>query len=503
MLQNSYRYYSRFERLTKPKLRYIVLPIVVLAIFIIFANFGEDKEDTISTTGKQVASAYNNISPSAEEIVTNIGNKAMELQRTFTNIAKEQDSIVLSAEEVSLPVISISKPSKKPFVEIEEAQIITSLGDNATRKNLRVSKGDTLSKLLERGGVKATQAYNITVALQQLYNPKDMQIGQELSIITEKGTFKRLEIQKDLLHKIILNVMDDGRYGVVEREAPTKTVSFVKRGVIKSSLYKEALNQKMPNSLIVDMIRIYSWAVDFQRDIKSGDEFEIMYNMTLTEDNKVVSSASEITYVSLDLKNSEKITLYRYKDTQNDVGYYEETGRSVRKALMKTPINGARLSSGFGMRKHPVLGYSKMHKGIDFAASRGTPIYAAGDGRISYIGNKGGYGKYIRIHHHSGLATAYAHMSRFKKGLRKGSRVQQGKIIGYVGTTGRSTGPHLHYEILSNGRQINPRKLKIQKGKKLAGKELDIFKGVVEQTKYQFTELLEESIGNSQHAGLF
>ncbi len=281
---------------------------------------------------------------------------------------------------------------------------------------------------------------------------------------------------------------EDDRYGVTQKKAATDDVFFAVGGDIESSLYKAALDQGMPDNVIVELIRVYSWAVDFQRDIRQGDKFETLYRLSKTKGGKIVPGTAEIVYAQLTLKDV-AIPVYRYEDTNGDIGYYEEAGNSVRKALMKTPIDGARLSSSFGMRKHPVLGYNKMHKGVDFAAPRGTPIYAAGDGRISYLGTKGGYGKYIRIRHHSGLSTAYAHMSRYKKGLGNGARVKQGQIIGYVGTTGRSTGPHLHYEVLQGGRQVNPRKLKMQKGKKLAGKDLEIFNGVVEQTKFQFTEL--------------
>ena len=187
------------------------------------------------------------------------------------------------------------------------------------------------------------------------------------------------------------------------------------------------------------------------------------------------------------LKLSDRsLPIYRMEFKDGHADYFQEDGRSIRKALMRTPINGGRLSSGYGMRHHPVLGYNKMHKGVDFAAPTGTKIYAAGDGVIESLGRNGGYGNYIRIRHNSTLKTAYAHMHRFEKGLRKGDRVRQGDVIGRVGTTGRSTGPHLHYEVLANGRQVNPRSVKLPTGEKLTGDRLAALKTTVSSYQQRY-----------------
>ena len=236
----------------------------------------------------------------------------------------------------------------------------------------------------------------------------------------------------------------------------------------------------------MELIRIYSWDVDFQRDINNGDKFEILFEKLFTEKGEFVRTGNVI-YGNL-LLRTKKYPLYRYETSKGTIDYFDDNGRSARKALLRTPINGARLSSRYGKRRHPILGYNKMHRGVDFAAPRGTPIYAAGRGTIVKLGRNGAYGNYIRIRHGSGLETAYAHLSRFRRGLRVGARVPQGKVIGYEGSTGRSTGPHLHYEILKNSRQINPLTLKMVSGKKLTGKELKLFHSKRTKIEKQYGE---------------
>ena len=216
------------------------------------------------------------------------------------------------------------------------------------------------------------------------------------------------------------------------------------------------------------------------------DSFSVLYEVLLDKKDKPVGYGSVI-YASLNLSNS-VTSIFRHEFADGSSDYFEETGKSVRKALMKTPINGARLSSGYGMRKHPIQGYNKMHRGLDFAAPIGTPIMAAGDGIIEKIGRYNSYGKYIRIRHNNTYSTAYAHLSGYAKNLRKNSRVKQGQVIGYVGSTGRSTGPHLHYEILSGGKQINPTKVKLPSGRQIKESELVEFNYVVRKIKVLLTE---------------
>jgi len=235
------------------------------------------------------------------------------------------------------------------------------------------------------------------------------------------------------------------------------------------------------------MVGLYSYEVDFQRDIQPGDSFEVMYQELKNDAGERVRFG-DILYASMTLSGHE-VRLYSYVDGNGDTDFYNQKGESYRRALMRTPINGARLSSGYGKRKHPILGYTKMHKGIDFAAPRGTPIFAAGNGTIDKIGRNGGYGNYIRIRHNDSYETAYGHMKGFGQGLEQGLRFKPGDVIGYVGTTGRSTGPHLHYEILKNNAQVNPIRVKMPSGKTLEGKELKTFLADADILRKQYAEL--------------
>ena len=253
------------------------------------------------------------------------------------------------------------------------------------------------------------------------------------------------------------------------------------------SLYKAATDQNIPINIIVEFAGIYGFQVDFQRDIRKKDKFQIMYEVFLNEKKEIIETG-EILFANLKLSGQEN-SLY-YFDYKGSEGHYDKGGKSVKKALMKTPINGARLSSPFGMRKHPIDGYNKMHKGTDFAAPMGTPIMASGDGIVKKAGWCGGGGNCIKIKHNSTYQTVYAHMSKFARGIKSGVRVKQGQTIGYVGSTGKSTGPHLHYEVIVNGKKVNSQKLKLPSGKILKGKERKLF----ETNKIKLDVLKSEKI---------
>ena len=242
-----------------------------------------------------------------------------------------------------------------------------------------------------------------------------------------------------------------------------------KETIITDSLYNSALNLGIKPNVIIEFARLYGFQVDFQRDIWKNDSFQIIYEEFINE-NKVIVDTGEIIFASLNLQNTD-LQLYKYEYEKNKIDYFDENGKSIKKTLMKTPINGARLSSSFGKRKHPILGYTKMHLGTDFAAPTGTPIMASGDGKVTKAGWCGGGGNCVKIKHNSKYQTVYAHMSKFGRGIKKGVRVKQGQIIGYVGSTGLSTGPHLHYEVIENGRKINSQKLKLPSGKTLKGEQ--------------------------------
>jgi len=274
----------------------------------------------------------------------------------------------------------------------------------------------------------------------------------------EKIQLSKNEIKDEFNQKIILTKLD-------------KKIVY-QENIILQSLYKSAIDKKIPANTIIEYARIYGFQVDFQRDIRKKDRFQIMYEVFMDENGKTIE-AGNILFANLILSGEEN-SLY-YFDEEGSIGHYDKNGKSIQKALMKTPINGARLSSPFGMRKHPIDGFNKMHRGTDFAAPMGTPIMASGSGNIKKAGWCGGGGNCIVIKHNSTYQTVYAHMSKFAKGIKKGVRVKQGQTIGYVGSTGKSTGPHLHYEVIVNGKKVNSQKLKLPSGKILKGKERKIF----------------------------
>ena len=241
-----------------------------------------------------------------------------------------------------------------------------------------------------------------------------------------------------------------------------------KEGIITNSLYSAAIEQGIKPNIIIEFARLYGFTIDFQRDIWKNDTFQIIFEEFKNEDGLVIETGN-IIYANLNTKNTDH-QLYKFEYEDNKIDYFDENGKSVKKTLMKTPINGARLSSSFGKRKHPILGFTKMHTGTDFAAPKGTPIMASGDGRVIKASWCGGGGNCVKIKHNSTYQTVYAHMSKFGRGIKKGVRVKQGQIIGYVGSTGLSTGPHLHYEVIENGRKINSQKMKLPSGKILKGK---------------------------------
>lgn len=366
------------------------------------------------------------------------------------------------------------------------------------KKELQVGKGDTLMELLIKNEVPRDEAYNAIQALRKVYDPRDLNPGHQVTVFFHKDPaeadphFVGLRIERDAVNSVAVNRGDDGSFKVnAEAKALHKEMKAF-RGTIDNSLYVDAKQAGVPDRVILDLIKMYSWGVDFQREIHNGDSFEVMYEQYVTDDGRVVPGKGEIAYATMRLSGRD-MPLYRYEDKNGDSEYFDPAGQSVKKPLMKTPIDGARISSTFGVRRHPVLGYNKMHKGIDFAAPRGTPIYAAGDGVIERAGKFSSFGNYVRIRHRNGLCTAYGHMNGFRSGIRAGGRVKQGDVIGYVGTTGRSTGPHLHYEILVNGAQVNPATVKVAGGRSLSAKELKGFKAQVHKMDIAFAKEIKGS----------
>jgi murein DD-endopeptidase MepM/ murein hydrolase activator NlpD len=350
-------------------------------------------------------------------------------------------------------------------------------------RQIHVGSGDTLMGLLLQSGIDRQSAHDAIVALQTVYDPRRLRVGQELALrFAPDSTGYRAEAPL-LLHSLVLPISydreaqvertTDGVFAAAEIKIPLQNVSVYAIATIESSLLGAGREAEIPSDILTDLVHIYSFDVDFQRDIRSGDDFEVLYESLVSETGEVVHYGN-VLYARLSLSGT-PLRLYRFESADGAIDYYNEKSESVRKALMKTPIDGARLSSTFGPRRHPVLGYTRMHQGADFAAPTGTPIFAAGDGVIELAGTNGGYGRYVRIRHNGSYNTSYAHMSRIADGVSAGVRVRQGQIIGYVGTSGVSTGPHLHYEVHFNGEKVNPLGLKLPTGKTLEGSELAAF----------------------------
>ena len=339
-----------------------------------------------------------------------------------------------------------------------------------------VSKGENFNSILRNYNISDKEIKKINATLLKVQNSNKLRINQVIKFTIDQSEDKKII---HLLYPIsktkkieITRSLKENHFVIKEIVTNLNKRMVVKEGRITHSLYKTAENLKIPINLIVEFARIYGFQVDFQRDIRKNDSFQIMYEV-FEDDNKKIFETGNIIFADLILRDQSN-ALYYFKDKKSE-GHYDVNGKSIKKALMKTPINGARLSSNFGMRKHPIDGFNKMHKGTDFAALEGTPIMASGDGVIIRSKWCGGGGNCIKIKHNSTYSTIYAHMHKFANGMRVGRRVKQGQVIGYVGSTGKSTGPHLHYEVIENGKKINSQKLKLPSGKILKGKNRKLF----------------------------
>ncbi len=343
-------------------------------------------------------------------------------------------------------------------------------------QTVRVGRGDTLLDILIEGGVARADAHGAVTALRALYDPRNLKQGQELTLRfgPEPVGLTEMIVPVNFLQDVTIRRAPNGAFLADTIAKPVTRQHAFAAGVIDSSLYQSGLDRDVPATVLAQMFQLYSYDVDFQREIQPRDRFEILYDQYVNGAGELVH-AGQIRYALLEL-SGKPIRIYHYVPSDGKADFFDGRGESVRKALLRTPIDGARLSSGFGMRQHPILGYTAMHRGVDFAAPTGTPIQAAGNGTIEVIGPNGGYGNYIRVRHTNAYATAYAHLSIFAKGLRKGNRVSQGQVIGFVGSTGNSTGPHLHYEVLSGGTQINPLSIKVAASRRLEGKEFERYR---------------------------
>jgi murein DD-endopeptidase MepM/ murein hydrolase activator NlpD len=341
-----------------------------------------------------------------------------------------------------------------------------------------IERGDTLMKLLTSAGAEVSDSTNAIAALRTVVDPKRLQPGQEITLTwahaDDQQKLVGLNLAPSVERSVAISRSEAGSFDAKQTVLPLAPTFVHSGGTIDSSLFQSAQAAGIPNAVMTEMIRLFSYDVDFQREIQKGDSFEVYFERMVDKSGHAVKTG-RILYAAMTL-SGHTLKYYRYKPSDEaDADYFNSAGQSVRKALLRTPVDGAKLTSGFGMRQHPILGYSAMHKGVDFGASYGTPIMAAGDGTVEMAGWNGAYGKYVRIRHIGVYATAYAHMSAIGN-LRQGQRVHQGQVIGYVGATGRATGPHLHYEVLVNNAQVNPLSVRLPTGRKLDGKELDRFR---------------------------
>ena len=357
---------------------------------------------------------------------------------------------------------------KKTLIEISK-----NLKPRYTFLEYNSKAGDTYETIVNKLNVNKTEKKNLLSSILKEDDLKILRINQKFEFKIDNLNSRKIiefKIETDNKNQILFTKSNNEEKFKSKKIQKNFTKRLVyKETIITSSLYNSAINLGIKPNIIIEFARLYGFQVDFQRDIWKDDSFQIIYEEYTNENNKVVDTG-EIIFANLNLQNTD-LQLYKYEYDKNKIDYFDENGKSIKKTLMKTPINGARLSSSYGKRKHPILGYTKMHTGTDFAAPTGTPIMASGDGKVTKAGWCGGGGNCVKIKHNSTYQTVYAHMSKFGRGIKRGVRVKQGQIIGYVGSTGLSTGPHLHYEVIENGKKINSQKLKLPSGKILKGED--------------------------------
>ncbi len=374
---------------------------------------------------------------------------------TGASVSAQRDAAARAAEELA-------------FTEANRAQRAC---------ELTVGRGETFAALLMRAGASPMDAQRAIQSMSDVFNPRALRTGQAINLVFAGDTEERLSgiaFRAEPGVSVTANRVRDGEFQARQVMMPVTYEIARIAAPVEGSLYASALRLGATDREISALADAFSYDVDFQRDVRPGDKFELVFERFYDDEGNTVRTG-DLLFISLESRAGAR-HFYRFQppgETRAD--WYDSDGRSARKFLMKTPINGAHLSSGFGMRLHPILGYSRMHRGTDFGAPVGTPIMAAGDGVIERAGPFSSYGNYVRIRHANGYETAYAHMSRFGPGIRTGASVRQGQIIGYVGTTGRSTGPHLHYEVILRGNQINPMGLRVATGRNLTGHERDLF----------------------------
>jgi len=411
--------------------------------------------------------------------------------------------LVLFAISYKNDEIIQSRTSKTSYQEPELSLIkkffLSKINSPFIVEDYEIKSGDSIQKILKNYKIKNKEIQNIIEQYKKYGNPNKLLMGNKISVIVERQLPEKnnsiVNFFVPITKSTSIEISKDEDGTIKSSKIITKLYKkrVLAENAIKNNLYSSAIKAKVNPETIVEFARIFGFEIDFQRDIRKNDYFKILYEKYSDENGEFVKSGS-ILFAQMSVNNRE-IILYKFGDDKN-YGYFDVNGKSVEKALMKTPINGARLSSSFGMRKHPILGFNKMHKGTDFAAKAGTPIMASGSGTIMLAKWCGGGGNCVKIKHNSTYETVYAHMQSFAKGIKKGRKVKQGQIIGYVGSTGMSTGPHLHYEVIVNGKKVNSQTLNLPSGKVLKNNERELFEIHRIKTDVLIAEMIAEKSNN-------
>ena len=380
------------------------------------------------------------------------------------NATKSPQNTLITKDISNKPQIETDDSTENSFKNVKKPKSKETI--------IIVKKDQTFSSILDNLNFDNKKKFAIINAINAIYDLRELKVNQKIIFLIDKNeNVEKIIIELNFNTNLEADLRSDIK--IAKKELGTFSEINSQEYVISSSLYADGINNNIPNQILIKLIQLFSFDLDFQRDIQKDTKVSISYEKIFVK-NKSDYALGDIEYAKIIIKNN---TLEYFKFLTDDgfIDYFNRQGKNVKKSILKTPIDGARISSSFGMRKHPISGFNKMHKGVDFAAPIGTPVYAGGNGVIEMVGVNGGYGKYIRIRHNNEYKTAYAHLNSYRKGISKGVRVNQGEVIGYVGSTGRSTGPHLHYEIIYQNKKVNPLKLKLPSGKILKGDELARF----------------------------
>ena len=375
----------------------------------------------------------------------------------------DADAIEQTSQLTAIPVLDISRFD----MGLEPQFAATSQTNTVTLKS-----GDNLGPLLQRNGLTGQQAHRVTQAFEEVFKPRNLRAGQDFHLHFTGETLDHLTFKPNVDTTVFVDRQGED-YTARKIDAEFKYETIGVKAVVENSLYVDATRLGAPDKVVVQFANIYEYSVDFQRDIQPGDAFEMFFEVARDQRGEIVK-AGDLLYTSFSPRGKTS-EYWLFEDSQGRENFYDAKGKTAKRKLRATPVNGARLSSSFGRRRHPILGYRKMHTGVDFAAPSGTPVLAAGSGTVERANVYGGYGNYIRIRHSDGYKTAYAHLKGFARGVKSGAYVKQDQVIGYVGTTGRSTGPHLHYEVHLHGKKINPRQLSQLSGKPLSDSQRPAF----------------------------